>query len=49
MHLLWKDAFDPFGGYKCDSEGRYSVGRLIEQHGRDGKLTDRVENQIYEN
>jgi hypothetical protein len=34
---------------RADREGRYNVDRLIEQHGRDGKLTDRVENQIYEN
>jgi hypothetical protein len=25
---------------KCDREGRYSVTRLIERHGRNGKLTD---------
>jgi hypothetical protein len=25
---------------KCDREGRYRVGRLIEKHGGDGKITD---------
>jgi hypothetical protein len=25
---------------KCEREGRYSVRRLIEQHGREGKVTD---------
>jgi hypothetical protein len=25
---------------KCGREGRYSVGRLIERHGRDGKIID---------
>jgi hypothetical protein len=25
---------------KCERKGRYAVTRLIEQHGRDGKLTD---------
>ena len=25
---------------KCEREGRYSVRRLIEDHGRDGKITD---------
>jgi len=25
---------------KCGRSGRYSVRRLIEQHGRDGKMTD---------
>jgi len=25
---------------KCGRAGRYGVARLIEQHGRDGKMTD---------